>query len=77
LFSQADVNDIPFLKRRTIRSTSIEEPWYEAWPEFDEAGINAFREQGFTHLTKTDITAYFENIDLQRRDSDADSSVLD
>src|SRR6266498_5828308 len=32
---------------------------------FDVAGINAFREQGFTHLTKTDITAYFENIDLQ------------
>src|SRR6266536_3468388 len=65
LFSHADVNDIPFLKRRTIRSISIEEPWYDAWPEFDEAGINAIREQGFTHLTKTDITAYFENIDLQ------------
>ena len=65
LFAQADVNDIPFLKRRTLRSISIEEPWYDAWPEFDEAGINAFREQGFTHLTKTDITAYFENIDLQ------------
>jgi hypothetical protein len=65
LFKRADVNDIPFLKRRTIRSISIEEPWYEAWPEFDEAGINAFRQEGFTHLTKTDITAYFENIDLQ------------
>jgi hypothetical protein len=65
LFSQADVNEIPFLKRRTIRSISIEEAWYDAWPEFDEAGINAFRQQGFTHLTKTDITAYFENIDLQ------------
>ena len=65
LFKQAEVNGIPFLKRRTIRSISIEEPWYEAWPEFDEAGINAFRQQGFTHLTKTDITAYFENIDLQ------------
>ena len=65
LFSQGDVNEIPFLKRRTIRSISIEEPWYDAWPEFDEAGVNAFREHGFTYLTKTDITAYFENIDLQ------------
>ena len=65
LFKQTNVNDIPFLRRRTIRAISIEEPWYEAWPEFDAAGVRAIREQGFTHLTKTDITAYFENIDLQ------------
>ena len=65
LFAQSNVNDIPFLKRRTIRAISIEKPWYDAWPEFDAAGAQAFREEGFTHLTKTDITAYFENIDLQ------------
>src|SRR5260221_129785 len=33
LFSHADVANIPFLKRRTLRSINIEEPWYTAWPE--------------------------------------------
>jgi len=65
LFTQSQAVDIPFLKRKTIRAISIEEPWYEAWPEFDAAGLRAFRKQHFTHLTKTDITAYFENIDLE------------
>jgi len=69
LFLQSEVENIPFFKRRTIRRISIEEPWYEAWPEFDAAGIRAVKEQGFTHLTKTDISAYFENIELRILDS--------
>jgi hypothetical protein len=64
LFHHADVANIPFLKRRTLRSINIEEPWYAAWPEFDAASIRAVKKRGFTHLTKTDITAYFENIEL-------------
>jgi hypothetical protein len=69
LFVQSDLENIPFLKRRTIRQISIEEPWYEAWPQFDAAGIRAVKEQGYTHLTKTDISAYFENIELRILDS--------
>jgi hypothetical protein len=64
LFEPGDVDNVPFLKNKTIRSISIEEPWYDAWPEFDAASIKAIRSSGYTHLTKTDISAYFENIDL-------------
>ena len=64
IFSQGNVDHIPFLKRKTIRSISLEEPWYVAWPEFDAESIRAVKEKGYTHLTKTDITAYFENIEL-------------
>lgn len=64
LFRHADVANIPFLKRKTLATINIEEPWYDAWPEFDAQSVKAVKKQGFTHLTKTDITAYFENIDL-------------
>lgn len=56
--------DLPFLKRATIRSISPFDAWYEQWPEFEKAAFNAYTQEGYTHLTKTDITAYFENIDL-------------
>ena len=55
----------PFLKKKTIRAISPFEAWYELWPEFEAEAIRACTEEGYTHLTKTDITAYFENIDLR------------
>jgi hypothetical protein len=64
LFREAE-NEIPFLKNKTIRKIDPIEPWYTAWPDFDAQTTRAFTELGFTHLTKTDITAYFENIDLR------------
>lgn len=64
LFEQGDTDRIPFLKSKTIRSISLEEPWYNAWPEFDAESVSAVKKDGFTHLTKTDISSYFENIDL-------------
>ena len=74
-------NEIPFLKDKTIRKIDPIEPWYTAWPDFDAQTARAFTELGCTHLTKTDITAYFENVDLGileaevrsllRRDEDA------
>ncbi len=64
LFREADV-DIPFLKKKTIRAISPFEAWYELWPEFEADAAAACTDEGYTHLTKTDITAYFENIDLR------------
>jgi hypothetical protein len=54
----------PFLKRRTIRLLDPFESWYEAWPRFVTEAAAAQTSEGYTHLTKTDITSYFENIDL-------------
>ena len=56
--------DIPFLKRKTIHSISPFETWYEAWADFEANSTLAHTEEGYTHLTKTDISAFFENIDL-------------
>jgi len=63
IFREADV-DVPFLKKGTLRFLSPFEAWYELWPEFEAEARRACTEEGFTHLTKTDITAYFENINL-------------
>lgn len=68
LFQQAPI-DFPFLKRATLRSISPFEAWYELWPDFEAQAIKAHTEEGYTHLTKTDITAYFENIDLRLLES--------
>lgn len=57
--------EFPFLRRKTLRSISPFDAWYERWPEFEKAALKACTEEGYTHLTKTDITAYFENIDLR------------
>lgn len=69
MFGEGNADDIPFLKNKTIRSFAIDEPWYQAWPEFDAEGVRAVHELGFRFLTKTDISAYFENIDLQLLES--------
>jgi len=63
IFREADV-EVPFLKKGTLRSLSPFDAWYELWPEFEAESRKACTEEGFTHLTKTDITAYFENINL-------------
>jgi len=63
IFREADI-EVPFLKKGTLRSLSPFDAWYELWPEFEAESRRACTEEGFTHLTKTDITAYFENINL-------------
>jgi retron-type reverse transcriptase len=68
LFRETD-NEIPFLRGKTVRRIDPFEPWYVAWPEFDEQRVSLVKKEGFTHLTKTDIAAYFENIDLAILDS--------
>jgi len=64
LFREVEVK-VPFLKERTIRTISPFEAWYERWPAFESDAYHAYTTEGYTHLTKTDITAYFENIDLR------------
>jgi len=63
MFREGD-DEIPFLRGVTIRRIDPFEPWYSAWPEFDRQRIAAVKKRGYTHLTRTDIAAYFENIDL-------------
>lgn len=63
LFREVDIK-IPFLKTKTIRSISPFDSWYERWPAFEEDSKKAVTEDKYTHLTKTDISSYFENIDL-------------
>ena len=64
MFRQAP-RDIPFLRNVTIRQFDPFESWYDAWPAFDKTRRDAVLSKGYTHLTRTDITAYFENIDLR------------
>lgn len=65
LFREVVPPDMPFLKKRTIRSINPFEAWYERWPQFEADALSAYTNDGYSHLTKTDITAYFENIDLR------------
>lgn len=64
MFREAEVQ-FPFLKKSTISSFNTFEPWYEQWPAFEAESKKAVTEEEFTHLTKTDISSYFENIDLR------------
>jgi retron-type reverse transcriptase len=65
LFHETDILDIPFLKKKTIQKY-IEpfDPWYALWPLFDEESKKALLE-GYDHLVVSDISAYFENINLE------------
>lgn len=64
LFRESPV-EFPFLRKETLRSITPFEAWYELWPDFEAKTIKAYTDEGYTHLTKTDIAAYFENIDLR------------
>ena len=65
LFKESDVLDIPYLKSKTItKYFDPFDPWYAAWPEFDEKSKAAFQADGYEYLVVTDIAAYFENIQL-------------
>lgn len=65
MFLETDDIDFPFLKKKFI-SSKIDpfEPWYGAWPIFDEASRHAFLSEGYKYLAVSDISAYFENIQL-------------
>jgi len=65
LFEDHEIFKIPFLKRQTIqRRIEFVEPWYAAWPRFMEDLMVAYEREGYHHLVLSDITSYFENVDL-------------
>jgi len=66
LFKDLEILKFPFLKRKTIyQQIDIVEPWYGQWPKFIEKAVYAFENEGYKFLTVSDISAYFENINLR------------
>lgn len=66
LFKDWEILKFPFLKGKTIRRRiDIMEPWYGQWPKFIEKTIYTFEQEGYDYLTLSDISAYFENINIQ------------
>ncbi len=65
IFRETDLLDIPYLKRKTI-STRLDpfDPWYLNWPEFDEKSRKSFEKQKLPFMATSDISAYFENIQI-------------
>ncbi len=65
LFRDVQILKHPFLKRRTIQQrVDIAEPWYGIWPEFANDTRLAYQDKGFNFLSVSDISAYFENINI-------------
>jgi len=65
LFKETNILEYTFLKKKTIKiKIDIFDPWYEQWPLFIEKSVYAFEKEGFKYLSVSDISAYFENINL-------------
>lgn len=66
LFKESSLNMPPFVTNKTI-SQFIDpfEPWYDAWPAFEEASIDICIHRNHPFLAVSDISAYFENIQLE------------
>lgn len=59
------IEELPFLKKSTIhKKISKFESWYYLWPEFDEKSKEAYQKNGKKYLSVSDISAYFENIQI-------------
>ncbi len=63
LFETNEKLAFPFLPKRTVREIEIAEPWYEAWPSFIK-DLQDLDISEYPFMVVSDITAYFENIDL-------------
>jgi len=66
LFKDLEILRFPFLKRKTIyKHIEILEPWYGQWPKYIKEAKYAYEEEGYKYLTVSDVSAYFENINLR------------
>lgn len=64
LFKESDILSMPFLKAAQIRGQLDPfDPWYEAWPDF-EARTKEVIGEGYRFLAVSDISGYFENINI-------------
>lgn len=66
LFKESEnLQKYPFLKSKTIGYyIDIAEPWYQQWPDYIKKVTAVYEEEGYKYMAVSDITAYFENIDL-------------
>ncbi|MFQ5729634.1 MAG: reverse transcriptase domain-containing protein [Waddliaceae bacterium] len=66
LFKDTEILNFPFLKKATIQDRlQIFEPWYGQWPHFLNDSQYAYEKEGYNFLSISDISAYFENINLE------------
>lgn len=65
IFRESEITDLPFLKKKAIRANVDPfEGWYTLWPRFDQKTRRVFQVEGYSFLATSDISAYFENIQL-------------
>lgn len=67
IFEEGALEDMPFLKAKTIRKwIDPVQPWYALWPRFDERSRDVIigSKARYRYLATSDIAAYFENIQL-------------
>lgn len=65
IFEETDIAAFPYLKKRTVeRYINTFEPWYALWPKFDVATKSALKSSRYSYMVISDISGYFENIQL-------------
>lgn len=65
IFEETDIAAFPYLKKRTVeRYINTFEPWYALWPRFDVATKSALKSSRYSYMVISDISGYFENIQL-------------
>lgn len=65
IFEETDIAAFPYLKKKTVdRYISTFEPWYGLWPKFDVATKSALKSTRYSYMVISDISGYFENIQL-------------
>lgn len=66
LFKESSPNLPPFLKSKTVqRLIDPFEAWYGLWPAFEKASVDICIHGDYPFLAISDISAYFENIQLE------------
>ena len=66
LFKESALDLPPFLKSKTVRRLiNPFEVWYGAWPAFEKASEDICIHGDYPYLAISDISAYFENIQLE------------
>ena len=66
LFKESSLDLPPFIKNKTIlRLIDPFDAWYGAWPAFEKASVDICIHGDYPYLAISDISAYFENIQLE------------
>ena len=66
LFQESSLGMPPFIKQKTIYSLIDPfEAWYDVWPKFERESVDVCIHGDHKYMAVTDISAYFENIQLE------------